>query len=82
MIEISPNTCEERTKIFYCEPGRLDQRGSCEVNHEFIRRVLPQGAYFDSFNQEDINLLIHRLTPIKKLNDCSSLQMFSLMYDQ
>lgn len=81
-IEISPNSNEERTKIFYCEPSRSDQKGSCEVNHEFIRRVLPQGTSFDNLNQNDINLLMSHINSYKrkKLNDCSPLQMFSLIY--
>ncbi len=81
-IEISNITGEERTKIFYCEPGRSDQKGSCEVNHELIRRILPQGTSFDNLTQEDINLLMSHINSYKrkKLNDCSPLQLFSLMF--
>lgn len=39
-IEFNMNTGELRTKIFYCEPGRPNQKGACEVNHEMIRRIL------------------------------------------
>jgi len=82
-IEFSSKTGEERTKIFYCNPGRSDQKGSCEVNHELIRRVLPQGTSFDNLTQEDINKLMSHINSYKrkKLNDCSPLQLFSLMYD-
>ena len=81
-IEISPITKEARTKIFYCEPGRSDQKGSCEVTHEMIRRVLPQGTSFDDLVQDDINLLMSHIDSYKrkKLNDCSALQLFSLIY--
>ena len=81
-IEISNITSEERTKIFYCEPGRSDQKGSCEVNHELIRRVLPQGTSFDNLTQDNINLLMSHINSYKrkKLNDCSPLQLFSLMF--
>ena len=81
-IEFSTKTGEERTKIFYCEPGRSDQKGSCEVNHEFIRRILPQGTSFDNLNQNDINIIMSNINSYKrkKLNDCSPLQLFSLMY--
>jgi IS30 family transposase len=81
-IEFSKKTGEQRTKVFYCEPGRSDQKGSCEVNHELIRRVLPQGTSFDNLNQEDINKLMSNINSYKrkKLNDCSPLQLFSLMY--
>lgn len=72
----------ERTKIFYCEPRRSDQKGSCEVNHEQIRRILPKGRSFDDLSQEDINLMMSHINSYKrkKLNDCSPLQLFNLLY--
>lgn len=81
-IEFCPITGEQRTKIFYCEPGRSDQKGSCEVNHEMIRRVLPQGTSFDNLTQNDIDTLMSHINSYKrkKLNDCSALQLFSLLY--
>ena len=81
-IEFDMNTGEKRTQIFYCEPGRSDQKGSCEVNHEMIRKVLPQGTSFDDLSQNDINILMSNINSYKrkKLNDCSPLQLFSLMY--
>ena len=81
-IEYSPITGEKRTRIFYCEPERSDQKGACEVNHEFIRRVLPQGTPFDNLEQKDIELLMSNINSYKrkKLNDCSPIQLFSLLY--
>ena len=81
-IEIDSITGNERTKIFYCEPGRPDQKGSCEVNHELIRRILPKGTSFDNLTQEDINIMMSHINSYKrkKLNDCSVLQLFSLIY--
>lgn len=73
---------EYRTKIFYYEPRRSDQKGSCEVNHEQIRRILPKGTSFDNLTQEDINLLMSHINSYKrkKLNDCNPIQLFNLMY--
>lgn len=81
-IEFSNKTGEQRTQIFYCEPGRPDQKGSCEVNHEMIRRILPKGTSFDNLNQEDINKMMSHINSYKrkKLNNCSPLQLFSIMY--
>lgn len=81
-IEVEPNSGEIRTKIFYCEPGRSDQKGACEVNHELIRRVLPKGTSFDNLNQDDINKLMSHINSYKrkKLNDCSPEQLFNLIY--
>lgn len=81
-IEFSRKTGERRTQIFYCEPGRPDQKGSCEVNHEMIRRILPKGTSFDDFTQEDINKMMSHINSYKrkKLNNCSPLQLFRIMY--
>ena len=81
-IEISHKTGEQRTQIFYCEPGRPDQKGSCEVNHEMIRRILPKGTSFDDLTQEDINKMMSHINSYKrkKLNNCSPLQLFSIIY--
>lgn len=83
-IEFNMNTGELRTKIFYCEPGRPDQKGACEVNHEMIRRILPKGTSLDNLTQEDINLMMSHINSYKrkKLNNCSPLQLFSIMYDK
>ena len=81
-IEFNNLTNEKRTQFFYCEPGRSDQKGSCEVNHELIRRVLPQGTSLDNLSQNDINKLMSHINSYKrkKLNDCSPLQLFNLIY--
>ena len=82
-IEFSLFSGEQRTKIFYCEPGRSDQKGSCEVNHELIRRILPKSTNFDELNQDDINLMMSHINSYrrKKLNNSSPYELFSLMYD-
>ena len=81
-IEFDPNTGEQRTHIFYCEPGRSDQKGSCENNHELIRRILPKETSFDNLTQDDINKMMSHINSYKRkaLNDCSPLQLFSTIY--
>ena len=44
----------QRTKIFFCEPNRSDQKGACETNHKMIRYILPKGTSFQSLVQPDI----------------------------
>lgn len=46
-IEFNGNN-ERRTRVFYCDPQRSDQKGGCEVCHEMIRRVLPKKTSFDN----------------------------------
>lgn len=81
-IEIDPNTGEKRTQIFYCHPSSPFEKGSCEVNHELLRRILPKETSFDDLIQDDINLIMSHINSYKrkKLNDCSPLQLFSLIY--
>lgn len=31
------------TRLFYCDPGRADQKGGCEKNHVEVRKVFPKG---------------------------------------
>lgn len=80
-IEFDSNHVQ-RTRIFYCEPSRPDQKGQCENNHELIRRILPKGTSFDSLTQKDINLMMSHINSYKrkKLNDCSPYQLFSFIY--
>lgn len=72
---------ERRTRIFYCDPQRSDQKGGCEVTHEMIRRVLPKGASFDALVQEDITLMMSHINSYnrKKLNNQSSHELFSFL---
>ena len=70
---------EVRSKVFYCDPQRSDQKGGCEVTHEFIRRVLPKGTSFDHLQQGDILLMMSHINSYtrKKLNNQSAHQLFS-----
>lgn len=73
---------KRRTRIFYCDPMRSDQKGGCEVAHEFIRRILPKGSSFDDLVQKDISLIMSHINSYKrkKLNDRSPLQLFSFLH--
>ena len=81
-IEFDMNTGELRTNIFYCHPSSPFEKGSCEVNHELLRRILPKGESFDNLNQDDINLIMSHINSYKrkKLNNISPYDMFSTIY--
>lgn len=51
----------QRTKVFYCEPNRSDEKGSCENNHRLIRYVIPKGTSLERFSQEDITLMMNHI---------------------
>ena len=44
----------ERTKIFFCEPNRSDQKGACENNHKLFRCIVPKGTSIDTYDQSDM----------------------------
>lgn len=55
-----------RTKIFFCDPNRSDQKGQCENNHKLIRNVIPRGTSLDRFTQEDITLMMNHINSYKR----------------
>ena len=82
-IEFNDNN-ERRTRIFYCDPQRSNQKGGCEVTHEMIRRILPKGTSFDNLCQDDIYLMMSHINSYnrKKLNNQSSHQLFSFLHGE
>ena len=75
---------EIRTKLFYCDRNRPDQKGSIEVTHEFIRRIIPRGQSLGLYTQEDINTMMSHINSYgrKRLNDVSPYDVFTLMYGE
>lgn len=69
-------------RVFYCDPASPGQKGTCEVNHENIRRVLPKGTSFDQFDQGFFDFLFSHINALvrKKLNDHSAYDAFSSLY--
>lgn len=62
-----------KTKVFYCDPRHSEQKGKIEKNHEYIRYFIPKGNSFNSYNQDDIDLMINHINSVKRksLNDDS-----------
>lgn len=50
-----------RSRVFYCEPNRSDQKGACEENHKMVRYVIPKGTSIDKYMQWDMTLLTNHL---------------------
>ena len=71
-----------RTMLFYCNPSSPYQKPNVELNHEFIRRVLPKGSSFDTFTQQDINLMMSHINSYsrEKLNNKSPIFVFSQLF--
>ena len=72
----------QRTRIFYCDPYASYQKPNVELNHEFIRKILPKSTSFDGLVQEDIDLMMSHINSYsrEKLNDKSPLDMFCFFH--
>ena len=55
-----------KTKVFYCDPNRSDQKGTIEVTHEYIRKYVEKGIDFDNYSDEDIALMINHINNVKR----------------
>lgn len=51
----------KRTNLFFCEPNRSDEKGSCENNHRLIREVIPKGTSLIPYDQVDITLMMNHI---------------------
>lgn len=52
---------EKRTKIFFCEPNRSDEKGNCERNHRLLRKIIPKGTSLERFMQKDMTLITNHV---------------------
>ena len=49
---------------FFCDPHASSQKGSIEINHEFIRYILPKGSSFKNITHEDCNLIMNNINSL------------------
>ena len=65
-MEIDYETCKKISNVFYCKPYSSWQKHEIEVNHEYIRRVLPKGSDFSKLSKEDIERLQNNINAIPR----------------
>ena len=75
---------EKETELFFCEPYRSCEKPRVEKNHTLFRDICPKGTSFDSFTQEDVNLIFSHVNSIKrkKLHKKTPYEMFSFTYSE
>ena len=71
-----------RTRMFYCNASAPHQKGSCENNHELIRRIIPKGVDIGQYTQEQIDLMMSHINSYarKKLGNKSPYEVFEFQY--
>jgi IS30 family transposase len=45
---------KKRCSIYYCDPSRSDQKGSCEKNHVELRKIIPKGTSLKDITQWEL----------------------------
>ena len=77
-IEIDFETGEVRSKVFYCSPYHSWEKGSIEVCHELLRRIIPKGQSLRHLTTLDtvlINNVINNYVRVD-LDNKSAYQLF------
>lgn len=75
---------ERISRLFYCNPSAPGQKGHCENNHEFIRRIIPKGNDLGNYTQGQISLMMNHINSYGRpeLNDRSPYEMFAFLYGE
>lgn len=68
--------------VFYCNPASPNEKGSCEVNHEFIRRIIPKGTDIGKYTQLQISLMMDHINSYSRpeLGEKTPYAMFKFYY--
>lgn len=72
------------TELFFCDPYKSCEKPKVEKNHTLFREICPKGTSFDSFTQEDVNLIFSHVNSVKrkKLHGRSPYEMFVFTYGE
>lgn len=73
-----------RSHMFYCDPSAPYQKGSCENNHEMIRRCIPKGTDLGQYTQEQICLMMSHINSYTRpsLGNKSPYDVFLFQYGE
>ena len=65
-MEMDYYSCKKVSNVFYCHPYASYEKHELEVNHEYIRRVLPKGTSFHNLNNNIIKRLQDNINAIPR----------------
>lgn len=77
-IEHDEKTFVKVSHVFYCHPMASWEKGKCENNHTFIRRILPKKRTFSDLTQKKVELMMNHINsyPRKSLDGKSPTDLF------
>ena len=64
-IEMTANR-KRRTRVFYCDPYKSNQKGRLEKSHEFIRYIIPKGRSMSKLTSEDVKLMTCHINSVAR----------------
>jgi len=75
---------EKETSLYFCDPYRSCQKPKVEKNHTLFRDIVPKGTSFDSFSQQDVNLIFSHVNGVKRkiFGGKSPYEMFVFVYGE
>lgn len=70
------------SQVFYCDPSSPGQKGACENNHKFIRRIIPKSTDLGQYTQSQIDLMMDHINSYGRpeLGDKSPYEIFEFYY--
>ena len=73
-----------RCHVFYCHPSAPYEKGACENNHEFIRKIIPKGTDISPFSLSQIERMMNHINSYGRpdLGDRSPYEVFSFLYGE
>ena len=73
---------EKESSLFFCDPNAPYQKPHVENNHSLFRCIVPSGTSFDSFSQQNVNLIFSHVNAVKRsrFNGKSPYDLFSFAY--
>lgn len=73
-----------RCHVFYCHPSAPHEKGACENNHEFIRKIIPKGQDIASYSLAQIERMMSHINSYGRpdLGDRSPYEVFSFLYEE
>lgn len=83
-IEFDYNTGEKLINIFYCNPYSSWEKGGIEINHEFIRYIIPKGISFDQLTNKNLIDMMNNINNVKRrsMEYKTPYEIFSSIYGE
>lgn len=75
---------EIRTRVFYCDPQKSNQKSRLEKNHEYIRYIIPKGRSMYKLTAENVLLITNHINSVARdsLKGHTPFEMADMLIDK